>query len=252
MSFSSDHFSRVASRYATFRPHYPEALFDWLAGAVPGRRRAWDCGTGSGQAAVSLAKRFQHVIASDASVAQLANAERADGITYVAMAAEQTALADGTADLVTVAQALHWFRHEEFFREAVRALRPGGLLAAWSYALVTVSPDMDAVIATFYRKTVGPYWPAERALVDRGYAGLELPFPPIATPDFHMEVQWDLAQLAGYISTWSAVDRYRIDRHEDPVPGLVSRLEPLWGDSGTPRTVRWPLTFVATRKGDRT
>src|SRR6266446_6793453 len=109
MSSFSDHFSRVAASYATFRPRYPDALFDWLAGAAPGRRHAWDCGTGSGQAAVSLARRFNHVIASDPSVAQLANAERAGGISYVAMTAERSALAEATTDLVTVAQALHWF-----------------------------------------------------------------------------------------------------------------------------------------------
>lgn len=248
MSTFADHFSRVAAAYAVFRPRYPEALFDWLAGTAPGRRRAWDCGTGSGQAAVALAKRFQEVIASDPSIAQLANAERVPGVSYVAMTAERCALASSTADLITVAQALHWFDRDAFFQETMRVLRPGGLLAVWSYALMTVSPEIDSIIGTFYRDTVGPYWPPGRALVEHGYAGLQLPLPSIPAPALHMDAEWDLAQLMGYVSTWSAVDRYRIDRQEDPVPLLAGQLEHLWGDPAAPRTVRWPLTLIAARK----
>ena len=67
-----DHFSRLAAHYASFRPRYPPALFDYLEECCPRRDCAWDCACGSGQATLALATRFAAVIATDASAAQLA------------------------------------------------------------------------------------------------------------------------------------------------------------------------------------
>ena len=89
-----DRFAFAAGDYASYRPRYPDALFDWLRQRLPAARRVWDCGTGSGQAAVALAGRFPRVVASDPSRAQLAHAERADRLSYVAMTAERCALDD--------------------------------------------------------------------------------------------------------------------------------------------------------------
>src|SRR2546423_3258978 len=229
MTAFSDHFSWTAASYASYRPRYPTALFDWLAAIAIDRSRAWDCGTGNGQAAVGLAERFDEVVATDPSVAQLANATRAAGVRYLAMTAEQAALLDRSVGVVTVAQALHWFKHPAFFSEAQRVLRPGGVLAVWSYGVATIEPALDALIMRFHRETVGPYWPAERAFVESGYAGVELPFPEIVSPSFEMKSEWTLPQLSGYISTWSAVGRYRTERGEDPIPELVRSLAELWG-----------------------
>lgn len=52
---SADQFSAVARAYARYRPSYPAELFAALARAAPGRRAAWDCATGTGQAATGLA-----------------------------------------------------------------------------------------------------------------------------------------------------------------------------------------------------
>jgi SAM-dependent methyltransferase len=244
----SDHFSGVAASYATYRPRYPAALFDWLSACAPDLDRAWDCGTGNGQAAEALAERFRDVIATDPSVAQLANATRADHVTYVAMTAEQAALAERAVGLVTVAQALHWFKHAPFFLEVDRVLRPGGILAVWSYALASIDPDIDDILSRFYEQTMGPYWPAERAFVKSGYAGIDLPYPELSHPHFEMEADWNLAQLGGYLSTWSAVSRYRAERGEDPLPAITHSLAEVWGSPSTVRRIRWPLALRVGRK----
>jgi SAM-dependent methyltransferase len=243
MSSFSDHFSGIAASYASYRPGYPAALFAWLAGLAPDRARAWDCGTGSGQAAEGLAAHFDEVVATDPSVAQLTNAPRVDHVAYVAMTAERVALVDRAVALVTVAQALHWFERTDFYREVDRVLRPGGILAAWTYALAIIDPDVDAILSRFHTETMGPYWPAQRSLVDAGYQGIELPYPELSPPGFEMKVDWDLPQLRGYITTWSAVSRYRAERGEDPVPAIMRAVAERWGNPAERRRIRWPLTL---------
>jgi SAM-dependent methyltransferase len=250
MSSFADHFSRTAGDYASYRPHYPEVLFHWLAEQVPDRQRAWDCATGSGQAALALAPYFREVVASDPSVAQLEHAARAAAVRYVAMTAERPALADGSISLVTVAQALHWFDRPAFFAETNRVLVPGGLLAVWRYGLASIDPRVDAIVGRFYGETVGPYWPRERALVEAGYAQLDFPFEELAPPPFVMEARWTLPQLAGYLSTWSAVSRYRAALERDPLPALVRELEQVWPNAGESRIIRWPLEVRLGRRQD--
>jgi hypothetical protein len=69
-----DYFSRQSGQYTLFRPRYPRELFHFLAATAPDRQRAWDCGTGNGQAAVDLAADFSEVIATDPSERQIAHA----------------------------------------------------------------------------------------------------------------------------------------------------------------------------------
>ena len=238
----SDYFSSDASSYARFRPGYPRALFEWLASVAPDRRLAWDCGTGSGQAAVPLADHFAHVIATDPSAAQLAHAFRHAGVHYAAMSAEHGALATGSVSLITVAQALHWFDRSAFYAEARRVLRPDGVVAAWTYGHPSIDePRADAELQRFYSETVGPYWPKERALVDAGYRTIDFPLSEVAAPSFEMETRWPLSLLLGYVATWSAVSQFRAATGGDPVPAFAEALEPLWGDPQLPRRITWPL-----------
>jgi SAM-dependent methyltransferase len=240
----ADHFSGAAARYASHRPSYPSALFEWLASVAPDRGCAWDCGTGSGQAATRLADHFARVIATDPSVAQLAHAAQHPAVHYAAMTAEQAALATGSASLVTVAQALHWFDQPAFYAEARRALAPRGVLAVWSYGVLTLpDPTLDALVRRFHGETVGAYWPAERRLVDEGYEAIRLPFEPIGAPGFAMTAEWTLDQLDGYLSTWSAVQRARAATGTDPLPALIESMRPAWGRAGETRRVEWPLTL---------
>jgi SAM-dependent methyltransferase len=247
MATFRDLFAFAAGSYASHRPAYPAELFRWLASVSRGQELAWDCATGSGQAAVSLADHFAGVVATDASMTQLSSARRRPGVHYVATPAEAAALAPGSADLVTVAQALHWFDRPRFFAEVERVLRPGGLLAVWSYGMIRIAPAIDAVLHRFYEVELGRYWPAERALVESGYAGIALPYPEEPTPAFEMETRWRLDQLGGYLSTWSAVGRYAAAVGTDPIPAVVRELEQVWGPD-EPRRIEWPLVVRVSRK----
>jgi len=248
MTSFSDHFSSSASGYARFRPGYPPALFAWLASVASDRHRAWDCGTGSGQAAVRLADHFAHVVATDPSAAQLAHASRHPVVHYAAMSAERSALADDSASVVTVAQALHWFDQPAFYAEARRVLMSRGVVAVWSYGLCTVrDAALDAIIHRFHGETVGPFWPPERRLVDEGYRHLSLPFHALSAPALAMEAQWTLERFGGYLSTWSAVQRARDATGVDPLPPVVAALRTAWGPAGSSRRIEWPLTLLAGR-----
>ncbi len=240
-----DHFSDRASAYARFRPTYPPALFAWLAGLSPNRALAWDAGTGSGQAAVGLAEHFARVIATDPSSAQLAEARPHAAVEYRIGVEGRSGLEAATADLVTAAQALHWFDLEAFYREVARVIRPGGLLAVWCYGLHRVTPEIDRVFDRFYGQTLGPWWPAERAEVESGYRRLPFPFPEIAAPPFDMVAPLDLAGLLAYVGTWSAVRRKIAATGVDPIGELTHELPLTWGDPATVREVRWPLSVRA-------
>jgi SAM-dependent methyltransferase len=241
MSGFKDHFSAASERYAAFRPDYPPTLFAWLAGRCAQRDTAWDCATGSGQAALALAPHFRRVVATDASAEQIRHAAPHPAIDYRVAPAEASGLPDRSVDLVTVAQAAHWFDLPRFYAEVARVLRPGGVLALWGYGRMALPGELDAPFLRFYAETVGPYWPPERKLIDDAYRGLDFPFAEIAAPAFAIKVAWTLPRLMDYLSTWSAVKRYQAAQGHDPLPALRAELEPLWGDAATARHLAWPL-----------
>lgn len=235
----ADHFSGAAAEYAVFRPRYPAALFTALAQLAPGRDAAWDCATGSGQAAVGLAAHFARVVATDASAAQIAAAAAHPRITYHVATAEASGLAPHGVQLVSVAQALHWFDQAAFHAEVRRVAVPGGVLAAWGYALFELDPAVDALVHHFSEHTLAGHWPPERVHVDAEYRTLPFPFDELPFPAATIEQPLTLAGLAGYLGTWSAVLRYRQAHGRDPVAALVRELGPWWGDAAQPRVVRW-------------
>jgi len=239
-----DHFSAQSTGYARHRPHYPPELFAYLAG-LGGRKLAWDCATGNGQAAVALAAHFERVVATDASRAQIDAAIAHPGVGYRVATAEESGLPSDSADLVTVGQALHWFDTARFFAEASRVLAAGGCVAAWCYELCDVSPDCDAVVQRLYTGIVGPFWPPERRLIEERYAGIEFPGTAIAAPEFEMGTRWAVDDMLGYLRTWSACQRYRRQHGEDPVELIEDELRAAWGTAT--RAVRWPLTVRVSR-----
>ncbi len=234
-----DHFSAHAGLYREARPHYPDALFDWLAAQAPARGLACDAGCGNGQASVALAARFGHVHATDPSATQIAAAEPRANIDYRVEPAEACSLADASADLVTVAQALHWFDQTRFHAEVRRVLKPHGVFAAWTYADCSVDPAVDAAKNRLYVDLTGPYWPPERVHVEGGYRDLPFPYTPIAAPPFEMGAHWDLMQFLAYLRSWSATQRYLREQGEDPVALVEPELRWVWRDPARRREVRW-------------
>ncbi|MCC6748324.1 MAG: class I SAM-dependent methyltransferase [Deltaproteobacteria bacterium] len=244
-----DHFSGHAGAYAAARPRYPAELFAELAARVASHALAWDVGTGNGQAAVGLAAHFDRVWATDASAEQLARAEPHARVTYRVAPAEASGLADAQVDLVTVAQALHWFELDAFYAEVRRVLRPSGCLAAWCYARCQVEGALGAALDAFYDEVVGPYWPPERRHVEAGYRTLPFPFAEEETPELALSVRWRLQELLAYVETWSALQRYRAARGEDPLLALAATLAPLWGEAEQPRAIVFPIFVRLGRRG---
>ena len=243
-----DLFSGHAADYKNFRPEYPGELFQYLASLAPARELAWDCATGNGQAARALKNWFRAVVATDASAQQLSRAEPTEGIQYRVAPAEQSGIAASSVDLVTVAQALHWFDRERFFAEAQRVLRPGGIVACWCYGLMHVSPGVDALVYRLYEDILGTYWPPERMLVQERYQTIDFPFAEVAAPRFEITEQWDFAQVVGYLGTWSSARLYRKRHGTDPIELIGDELLAAWGDPATARPVVWPLHARIGRK----
>jgi len=236
-----DHFSTQAGQYTQFRPHYPRAVFEFLATLPAKTERAWDCGTGNGQAAVALAEFFSEVVATDASAEQIAHAEPHPRVRYLVTAAEQTPLADGSVDLVAVAQALHWFDLEPFYAEVRRVACHGGIVAVWGYEMATVTPEIDRVVQHLYSDVLGSYWPPERRITELRYETIAFPFGELPVPTLKMTAQWKRDDLMGYLGTWSSVQQY-IKRHgTDPVPQVSDEVAAAWGLADKTREVTWPL-----------
>jgi SAM-dependent methyltransferase len=242
-----DHFSGHAAAYADARPRYPAELFDWLATLTRNHGTAWDCGTGNGQAALGLTAHYRRVIATDASREQIENALPHARVSYRVAPAESPELEPHSVDLITVAQAVHWFDRPAFYAQVRQALKPSGVIAVWCYGLCNITPEIDTRVQNFYTRETGPYWPPERVLIDDGYRSIEFPFTEITPPALQMEQRWTLDQFLAYLRTWSAVQKYITRNGRDPVTGFGVELETHWGDQGTIRTVYWPLHVRAGR-----
>lgn len=237
----NDHFSKQSKEYSVSRPTYPESLFDFLAGIVNYRNLAWDCATGNGQAAVALSKHFRQVIASDISEKQIQNASQPSNIRYHIFPAEKTFIDENSIDLITVAQALHWFNLEGFYNEAKRVLRKGGIIAAWAYGLHTISPEIDKVTYHLYEDILGRYWPKERRHIENKYEDLPFPFEQISSPKFEIRLSWSLSELLNYLYTWSSVQKFLEKNNDDPIAQIHGELEYAWGKSEDKRQVVWPI-----------
>lgn len=240
-------FSPIAKEYARFRPSYPKALYAYLASIAPGKALAWDCATGSGQCASDLVHHFGHVIATDISDELLSHAVPHERITYRNADALNSGIETASIDLVTVANAMHWFHGEVFEREVRRVLRPQGVIAAWSFAFANITPAVDHLTRKVHNEIVDPFWIEPNRIVEFGYRDLRFGFTEIAPPPFEMISHFDLPQLEGYMRTWSASVKYQRHHGIDPVGLVHDELLSAWGDPSLVRDVHWQLNLRVGR-----
>lgn len=235
-----DHFSRQSTIYLKARPTYPEDLFAYLAEISPSNGLCWDCATGNGQAAISLAQHFKKIIATDGSAQQIQNAIAKENIEYRIGTAEDSGLENNSVDLITVATAAHWFNHELFYAEAERVSKRNGVLAIWTYSEAKISEEIDKLMEWFMYEYLYDYWPDGRWYVRNKYETLPFPFKAIQTPDFFCRMNWNREQWLDYIRSWSAYNNFVAKHSTDPIEILLPRLNRLWNTMET-KSIIWPL-----------
>jgi ubiquinone/menaquinone biosynthesis C-methylase UbiE len=240
-----DNFSNQSNQYAKFRPVYPQKLYEFLISVLKnkypnGLGAAWDCGTGNGQVAQELSKYFKKVYATDISAKQIEHAVQKENIIYMVESAEETTFADSCFDLVTVAQAIHWFEFEKFYSEVRRVSKPGSILAVIGYGLLSVDEKTDKVISEFYKKIIRSYWDKERKYIDELYKTIPFPFEEIRTPELSIDGEWNVQQMIGYLETWSAVQHYIKQNQKNPVDLIYPDLLATWPE-GEIKQVKFPV-----------
>jgi hypothetical protein len=238
-----DLFSEQADAYAKYRPTYPSSLYTFVASLPRAHERAWDCGTGNGQAARGLASRFREVVATDPSEKQLEQAPKIPNVVYRVARAEECGIPDRSIDLVTVAQAFHWFRFDRFFGEVRRVAKQGSAIAIWCYSLCHIDPAVDEVLLHYYHNVVGRYWDPERKFVDDEYRNVPFPFAEVKSPELDIEVVWKIDHLFGYLRSWSATQKALQALGRDPIEDVRAALEKAWGDRAL--RVVWPIAIRA-------
>lgn len=243
-----NHFAGVADQYAAARPTYPlRMLQDLVTFAGGATITACDVGSGNGQVASALAPLVGQLFASDLALSQIrAMPAHPNTLRYVSRA-ERTCLPDHCIDLLTCAQSLHWFDVPAFHAEVRRIVRPGGVIAVWTYALPRGTPAVSAAIDTIYAETAA-YWPADRVHVDNHYREIPFPFLTIPYTPPPMTATFDLPRLTTYLGTWSGVQRAINAGVPDPVAAHATTLAAAWGNPpDTTQTITFDMTLFLGR-----
>ena len=241
-----DNFSTQAAEYAIYRPTYPVELYDFLFKLVEQKDTAWDCATGNGQVARILAQHFRQVYATDISEKQLSQALKLPNILYKVESSDQVNVADQSFDLITVAQAIHWFNFEAFYSEVKRTLKPNGLIAVMGYGLMLIDKKVDQVIYKLYEDILGKYWDSERRYIEEGYKTIPFPFEEITAPHFQIKTTWNFNQLIGYLNTWSSLQHYKKANERNPLEYVMIELKEAWGNDAE-KEVRFPVLLRVGR-----
>lgn len=223
-----DKFSNQSNEYVRYRPSYPGGMVEFIVQHVPDRNAAWDCGTGNGQLAVLVADHFEQVIATDLSEQQLSNAAQRSNITYRKANAEDPVFAEDQFDLVTVAQAIHWFDFDQFYAQVKRVLKADGIMAAIGYGLLEIDSDIDPLLWRLYSDILGAYWDFERTHINDGYSNIPFPFEEIKAPRFQSTYQWSKANFQGFLQSWSARQNYIARHQSDPLDLIQTDLDRVW------------------------
>lgn len=236
-------FSQGGQKYSQYRPEYPPELARFLAEISPRTHKALDVGCGTGQLTRTLSAYFASVTGIDPSEDQLKNVSPEPGITYLHSTAESLPGNLCDYDLITVAQAAHWFHLEEFYREVRRVASPDAIIALISYGVLNIEGEVGTRFEKLYYEEIAHLWPPERKLVDSGYKELYFPFQELEVPDLKIEAEWNLQALLGYISTWSAVRQAQQKGQAHLFARFADELAMIWGDPESCRKMSWPLNI---------
>lgn len=243
-----DNFSKQSAEYKKYRPTYPAELYKEILRLCPGRSECWDCGTGNGQAAAVLSTFFDKVQATDISAQQLKNAVKKDNIIYSVARASKTDFKDEQFDLITVAQAVHWFDQQNYCKEFRRVLKKDGLVAIWGYQLPKFSKEIDAMLDDFYENVVGKYWDIERKHVDMGLKTICFDFDEVEEKkDFFIKKCYSFSDMIGFLSSWSSVQHYITKNNQDPVQEFAIKLKSVWKENET-YIGKFPIVYRFGRK----
>jgi SAM-dependent methyltransferase len=197
-------FSSKVTDYVASRPDYPDALYDALraTGALSDAPSdVADLGAGTGLFSAGLLARGHRVVAVEPNAAMRAASDAllhsCEKYRNVAGSAEATTLEDGSVDLVTAAQAFHWFEIEATRRECLRILRPAGRVALiWNDRVLSdpFQAEIDAIFSEFGGPTRDALVAREnRAAVPRFFG--EAPTVGIDLPHEHALDRADLQSL---------------------------------------------------------
>ena len=223
-----DLFSQNSQLYKQARPGYPLSVIHEILKHTPEHSFAWDCGAGSGQFTQLLVPYFEQIVATDLSESQLQSAPYFENVSYQIQIAEQTIFANQSFDLISVAQAIHWFDFEKFYAEVRRTLKVNGLLAVVGYGLLEIQDQqVNTMIQALYYEKLAGCWDAERRYIDEAYQTIPFDFDEITVPKFSMTYQWTAAQLLKYLSTWSAIKNYQDQYAEHALLDLAEYLQDL-------------------------
>jgi SAM-dependent methyltransferase len=239
-------FGQDPESYFAFRPQYPDELFVWLRSVVKSGELAWDCGTGSGQAAQGLAKHFERVLATDLDKRQLERAPARPNIHYRLAAAEADLGLRGEVDLIACACSIHWFDLARFYENAKRAMKPKGVIVVWTYDWpYTDSKPVDAALAKLKDVILRPFWDEASIYYFGRYENLPFPFTPIACPLFYAPIARSKDDLAKFLGTWSAFKRYQEREKADPLTAIAGELDEAWRLEPPALPIRVPLHMRA-------
>ena len=226
-----DNFSIQAGTYKKFRPEYPKELYREILSHSTKREECWDCATGNGQVAKELSKYFNKVYASDISADQIKLAAKKPNIEYLITRAEKTPFHDDQFDLITVAQATHWFDFKAFNAEVKRVGKNSSKIIIWGYGLLRIEKRIDEIIQDFYTNTIGAYWDKERKHIDLHYESIEFDFKELDSPkNLSIGASWRLSHLIGYLNSWSSVQNYIKANGENPTIEIAQRLSNIWSE----------------------
>ncbi|XP_065896165.1 putative methyltransferase DDB_G0268948 [Dysidea avara] len=208
-----------ASLYSKFRPTYPpkvrQVISEFIKKNGGGFQKMVDVACGSGQGTFHMADLFKQVCGIDISQEQVHQAlEKSKqlnikNVEFCVGTAEKLPFADESVDLVTCAEALHWFHETTFYSEVDRILKHGGCLAAYGYGHVEAKHEnVQPLIRHFLKDTLKGCWADRIKHIDNCYAELNLPYEKLERYDFYSEEQRRLPDLIGYMRSSAAYRRY--------------------------------------------